>query len=58
MAVLLTLLHLGVKNIRIGPKLPAFATPEMVALLVDKYQLTPANTGNPKADVALMMNKK
>ncbi len=35
-AVLLTLLHLGVRNIRLGPKLPAFLTPDAVQVLVDK----------------------
>ena len=37
--MLLTLLHLNVKNIRVGPKPPAFLTPEALAVLVDKYQL-------------------
>ena len=36
-AVLLTLLHLGVKNIRLGPNLPAFLTPDAVDLLVNTY---------------------
>jgi hydroxylamine reductase (hybrid-cluster protein) len=36
-AVLLTLLHLGVKNIRLGPNLPAFLTPDAVDLLVSTY---------------------
>jgi hydroxylamine reductase (hybrid-cluster protein) len=35
-AVLLTLLHLGIKNIRLGPKLPAFLTPEALDVLVEK----------------------
>jgi hydroxylamine reductase (hybrid-cluster protein) len=30
--VLLTLLHLGIKNIRLGPKLPAFLTPEALGV--------------------------
>ena len=36
-AVLLTLLSLGIKNIRIGPSLPAFLTPTLVKILVDKF---------------------
>ena len=39
--VLLALLHLGVKNIRIGPKLPAFITPRVLQVLVDAYALKP-----------------
>ena len=39
--VLLALLHLGVKNIRIGPKLPAFITPRVLKVLVDAYALKP-----------------
>lgn len=40
-AVLLTLLHLGVKDIRIGPALPAFIEPGVLQLLVDNFNLTP-----------------
>jgi hydroxylamine reductase len=43
-AVLLTLLHLGVKNIRIGPSLPAFVTPPVLGVLVDKFSLKPIGT--------------
>ncbi|MBM3323087.1 hydroxylamine reductase, partial [candidate division WOR-3 bacterium] len=43
-AVLLTLLSLGVKNIRIGPSLPAFLTPNLVKILVDKFGITPITT--------------
>jgi hydroxylamine reductase len=38
-AVLLTLLHLGVRNIRIGPTLPAFLSPGVLALLHEKFNL-------------------
>jgi hydroxylamine reductase len=38
-AVLLTLLHLGVKGIRLGPALPAFVSPRVLALLQEKYDL-------------------
>ena len=40
-AVLLTLLHLGVKNIRLGPALPAFVSPGVLKILVDNYGLQP-----------------
>ena len=39
-AVLLSLLHLGVKDIHIGPALPAFVTPNVLKVLVDNYGLT------------------
>jgi hydroxylamine reductase len=48
-AVLLTLLHLGVKNIHIGPALPAFITPNVLKVLVDNYALTPI--GDVEADL-------
>jgi hydroxylamine reductase len=40
-AVLLTLLHLGLKNIRIGPTLPAFVTPNVLKTLVENFGLKP-----------------
>jgi len=43
-AVLLTLLALDVKNIRIGPSLPAFLTPNLVRILVDKFNIMPIKT--------------
>ena len=49
-AVLLTLLHLGVRNIRLGPTLPAFATPAIVAALQEKFNLMPITTA--EADLA------
>jgi len=43
-AILLALLHLGIKNIRLGPTLPAFLTPEVLGVLVDKFKLKPTTT--------------
>jgi hydroxylamine reductase len=43
-AILLTLLHLGVKNIRLGPSLPAFVTPNVLKVLVDKFNIMPIKT--------------
>ncbi len=48
-AILLTLLHLGIKNIRLGPSLPAFVTPTVLNVLVEKFNLAPI--GTPKEDL-------
>ena len=53
--MLLTLLHLNVKNIRVGPKPPAFLTPEALAVLVDKYGLKVTDVKDPRGDVAAML---
>jgi hydroxylamine reductase len=53
-AVLLTLLHLGVRNIRLGPSLPAFLTPPVLQVLVDNFGLTPI--GVPQADLEAMLS--
>ena len=52
-AVLLTLLSLGIRNIRLGPTLPAFLTPAVVDILVEKFALK-AN-GDPAEDLAAAM---
>ena len=51
-AVLLALLHLGVKGIRLGPTLPAFLSPNVVKVLVDNFDIKP--TGEAAADVEAM----
>jgi hydroxylamine reductase len=51
-AVLLTLLALGVKGIRIGPAAPAFVSPNIMKILQDKYDLQLINS-DPIADVKL-----
>ncbi|MFO7813807.1 MAG: hydroxylamine reductase, partial [Pelovirga sp.] len=43
-AILLTLLYLGIKDIKIGPSLPAFITPNVLNLLVENYNLGPIDT--------------
>ncbi len=43
-AILLTLFHLGIRNIRLGPTLPAFITPAVLDVLVDKFAITPVTT--------------
>jgi len=52
-AVLLTLLHLGVRNMRIGPTLPAFLSPAVLALLHDKFNLMAITTA--EQDLAAML---
>lgn len=49
-AVLLTLLALGLKNIRLGPTLPAFITPPVLQILVDNFELKPIT--DAKTDLA------
>ena len=52
-AVLLTLLALGIRNIRLGPTLPAFLTPNLVQVLVDKYGLLPITTAQADIEASL-----
>ena len=52
-AVLLALLHLGVKGIRLGPTLPAFLSPGVAKVLVENFDIKLA--GNPAEDIELMM---
>ena len=47
--ILLTLLHLGIQNIRLGPTLPAFVSPNVLKLLVEKYNIAPITT--PEEDL-------
>lgn len=49
-AVLLTLLSLGIRNIRLGPTLPAFLSPAVVDILVEQFALKPI--GDPEQDLA------
>jgi len=43
-AILLTLLYLGIKDIRLGPSLPAFITPNILNFLVEKFNIMPIKT--------------
>ena len=45
-AILLSLLYLGVKDIRIGPSLPAFITPNILNVLVEKFNIMPIKTAD------------
>jgi hydroxylamine reductase len=48
--ILLTLLYLGIKNIRLGPSLPAFISPNVLNFLVENYGIAPITT--PEKDLA------
>lgn len=52
--VLLALLYLGVKNIHLGPTLPAFFSPNVAAVLVDKFGI--AGIGTVEEDIELFMS--
>ena len=52
--ILLTLLHLGIRNIYLGPSLPAFLSPNVLNFLVENYQLTPIST--PEEDLKKILN--
>ena len=47
--ILLTLLHLGIKNIKLGPTLPAFISPNVLNYLVEHFAIAPTTT--PEADL-------
>ncbi len=53
-AILLTLLHLGVKDIRLGPSLPAFVSPGVLDVLVRNYGIKPIST--PAEDLATILS--
>jgi len=52
-AILLTLLYLGIKDIRLGPSLPAFITPNVLNILVEKFNIMPIST--PDADLKAIL---
>lgn len=51
--ILLTLLHLGIKNIRLGPSLPAFVTPAVLNVLVEKFGIKPITSVERDMEAAL-----
>lgn len=53
-SILLTLLSLGIKNIRIGPSLPAFLTPNVLNYLIKEYNIMPITT--PNEDLKAILN--
>jgi len=52
-SILLTLLHLGIKNIRLGPSLPAFLTPNVLEVLVKNFSIKPITT--PEEDLEAIL---
>jgi len=44
--ILLSLLHLGIRGIRLGPSLPAFVTPAALNILVEKFDIMPISTAD------------
>ena len=53
--ILLTLLHLGIKNIRLGPSLPAFLSPNILNFLVENYGIGPVTT--PEEDLKALLGE-
>jgi len=53
-AILLSLLHLGIRNIRLGPSLPAFVTPNILDVLVEKFNIMPIST--PEEDLGAILS--
>ena len=51
--ILLTLLHLGIQNILLGPTLPAFLSPNVLNFLVEHYQIAPIDT--PENDIKKLL---
>lgn len=52
-AILLTLLHLGIQGIRLGPTIPAFLTPDAVQVLADTFALAPITTADADLETFL-----
>lgn len=51
--ILLTLLHLGIKDIRLGPSLPAFVSPNVLNVLVENFNIMPI--GTPEDDLKAIL---
>ena len=54
-AILLTLLHLGIRNIRLGPSLPAFISPNVLDVLVKNFNIMPITT--PEEDLKAILGE-
>lgn len=53
--ILLTLLHLGIRNIVLGPSLPAFVSPNVLGFLVEHFGIAPITT--PEEDMQRLLGK-
>ncbi|MGM0607207.1 MAG: hydroxylamine reductase [Candidatus Muiribacteriota bacterium] len=54
--ILLSLLHLGIKNMRLGPTMPAFVKPEVYTVLKDNFNLLPVTT--PEEDIKSILGNE
>ncbi|GIQ87087.1 hydroxylamine reductase [Kipferlia bialata] len=54
---LLTLLHLGLKNIKLGPSLPKALSPEVIGVLVDKFGISLTDPSKVQSDIAEVTDK-
>lgn len=54
-AILLTLFALGIRNVYLGPSLPAYLTPELLTTIVDRFGLRPI--GDPTADLTAALTR-
>ncbi len=54
--ILLTLLYLGIENIRLGPTLPAFVSSDILNFLVEKFKIKPVTT--PQDDLNAILSKE
>ncbi|BDD87584.1 hydroxylamine reductase [Desulfofustis limnaeus] len=52
--ILLTLLHLGIKDIRLGPSLPAFISPNVLNVLVENFSIKPI-AATPQEDLQAIL---
>lgn len=53
--ILLTLLYLGIENIRLGPTLPAFVSPNVLKILVEKFKIKPITTAQEDLNTILVL---
>ena len=53
--ILLTLLHLGIRNIRLGPTLPAFISPNVLNYLAENFHIAPVTT--PEEDLKMLLKR-
>ena len=53
--ILLTLLYLGIKNIRLGPTLPAFVSPDVLNYLAENFHIAPVTT--PEEDMKALLKR-
>jgi hydroxylamine reductase len=49
------LFHLGIRNIRLGPTLPAFVTPNVLKVLTEKFNLMPIKTAREDLDAIMQL---